>query len=168
MVVDAASTNASPFAMDPDALACPYAFYDQLRAEPGPTFDPDLDAWVLTDDAQIRSVLKDTARFSNRKTTGPAAHRRLGEVLRRMLTSGQAEASVSEWLHRGAARVLIDADPPEHARQRALVNRAFTPRAVAPLEPSVRRLAHELVDAFPRPAAAAGGDAGGSGGGGEV
>ena len=96
-------------------------------------------------------MLKDTARFSNRKTTGPAAHRRMGQVLRRMLAADSTEASVSEWLHRGAARVLIDADPPEHGRQRALVNRAFTPRAVAPLEPAVRRLAHELIDAFPWP-----------------
>ena len=37
-------------------------------------------------------------------------------------------------------------DPPAHTRLRALVNRAFTPRRVAELEPLARRVAHELVD----------------------
>jgi len=42
---------------------------------------------------------------------------------------------------------LITLDPPRHTRQRQLVSRAFTPRAVADLEPRIRGIVHELLDA---------------------
>jgi cytochrome P450 len=48
----------------------------------------------------------------------------------------------------GAVRVLLGADPPDHARQRKLVNRAFTPPKVKALEPRIREVANTLVDAF--------------------
>ena len=37
-------------------------------------------------------------------------------------------------------------DPPEHAKLRALISRAFTPRMVANLEPRIRELSRELLD----------------------
>jgi cytochrome P450 len=43
---------------------------------------------------------------------------------------------------------LIHLDGEEHARQRRLVNRAFTPRAVAGMRPRIEAIAHELVDGF--------------------
>jgi cytochrome P450 len=45
--------------------------------------------------------------------------------------------------------VLITNDPPRHTRFRGLVNRAFTPRRVAELEPFVEGIADELLDRFP-------------------
>jgi cytochrome P450 len=49
-----------------------------------------------------------------------------------------------------AARVdvLATADPPVHARQRKLSNRAFSMRRVAALEPAIRALAESLVGAI--------------------
>jgi cytochrome P450 len=41
---------------------------------------------------------------------------------------------------------LITIDPPRHTRQRQLVSRAFTPRAVTDLEPRIRSIVHELID----------------------
>jgi cytochrome P450 len=38
-------------------------------------------------------------------------------------------------------------DAPQHTRQRALVSKAFTPRTVAALEPRIRELSRELLDA---------------------
>ena len=43
---------------------------------------------------------------------------------------------------------LIHLDGEEHARQRRLVNRAFTPRAVAGMRPRIEAIAHELIDGF--------------------
>ena len=37
--------------------------------------------------------------------------------------------------------MMIAVDPPDHARLRGLVNRGFTPRRIAALEPRVRELA---------------------------
>ena len=45
-----------------------------------------------------------------------------------------------------AIRSMISTDPPRHTRLRAVVNRGFTPRAVARAEESVRRRAREIVD----------------------
>ena len=41
---------------------------------------------------------------------------------------------------------MIYFDPPEHTASRALVSRAFTPRRVAEVEPTVRRMAEQLCD----------------------
>jgi cytochrome P450 len=41
---------------------------------------------------------------------------------------------------------IIYLDPPEHERLRNLVSRAFTPRAIAALEPSVRAIVNETLD----------------------
>jgi cytochrome P450 len=41
---------------------------------------------------------------------------------------------------------LITLDPPRHTRQRQLVSRAFTPRAVTELEPRIREIVRDLLD----------------------
>ena len=45
---------------------------------------------------------------------------------------------------------LIGVDPPEHGRHRGIVNRGFTPRRIAELEPRLRKMAEELVAGFER------------------
>ena len=47
-------------------------------------------------------------------------------------------AKTSQW--------LIFSDPPRHTKLRALIMNAFTPRAVANLEPRIRKLSRELMD----------------------
>lgn len=42
--------------------------------------------------------------------------------------------------------MIIFMDPPRHDRQRKLVSRAFTPRAISDLEPFVRSLANRFLD----------------------
>jgi cytochrome P450 len=44
---------------------------------------------------------------------------------------------------------IVSTDPPEHTRQRRILNRAFTPAKVAALEPRIREIAEGLVDGFP-------------------
>ncbi len=46
------------------------------------------------------------------------------------------------------AMSMIQEDDPEHRRKRNLVNRAFTPRAVAALEDRVEEVSHELLDSL--------------------
>ena len=48
----------------------------------------------------------------------------------------------------GAADALAIADPPVHARQRKLSNKAFSMRRVAALEPAIRTLAEERIAAI--------------------
>jgi len=44
------------------------------------------------------------------------------------------------------ARLMIDADPPQHTRLRTLVNRGFTPKAMKMLEDHFRDVAKQLID----------------------
>jgi cytochrome P450 len=45
-----------------------------------------------------------------------------------------------------ASEILVCTDPPRHTQLRALVNKAFTPRVVASLEPYVQRVVDDLLD----------------------
>lgn len=44
-------------------------------------------------------------------------------------------------------RVMTNTDPPDHARLRKLVNKAFTPRRVQGLRPRIQAIVDELLDA---------------------
>ena len=41
---------------------------------------------------------------------------------------------------------MLTVDPPQHTRYRRLVSQAFTPKAIASLEPTIRELANQLID----------------------
>jgi cytochrome P450 len=45
------------------------------------------------------------------------------------------------------AKMLIFTDPPDHTKLRNLINRGFTPRMIAELEPRIREITEELIDA---------------------
>ncbi|GII92566.1 cytochrome P450 [Sinosporangium siamense] len=42
--------------------------------------------------------------------------------------------------------MMLNQDPPEHTRRRALVNRGFTPRTIGTLEERIREIADKLLD----------------------
>ena len=46
----------------------------------------------------------------------------------------------------GFGKMMIMTDPPRHSRMRQMMNRRFTPRALAPIEPHVRAIATEIID----------------------
>src|SRR5437868_245266 len=120
----------------PAFKANPYPYYARLRAE-SPVYRVTLPtketAWLITryDDAAM--VLKDE-RFvkdtSNALTPEQAARqpwfRKVFKTLRRN---------------------MLEVDPPDHTRLRALVQTAFTPRLVEQMRERVQRLTDELIDA---------------------
>ncbi|HXW44048.1 MAG TPA: hypothetical protein VEL03_04625, partial [Streptosporangiaceae bacterium] len=46
------------------------------------------------------------------------------------------------------SRHMLNVDPPDHTRLRRLVSRAFTPPRIAALEPAIRAIAADLLDAL--------------------
>jgi cholest-4-en-3-one 26-monooxygenase len=42
--------------------------------------------------------------------------------------------------------MMLNQDPPDHTRRRSLVNRGFTPRAIAALEEHIREICENLID----------------------
>jgi cytochrome P450 len=61
--------------------------------------------------------------------------------------SPEMAATVTKAFSRSSS-VLLSADPPDHGRQRRLVNSAFGPRRVAAMEADITAIAHRLIDAF--------------------
>ncbi len=99
--------------------ANPYPVYEELRRK-DPVHRMRLqDAWALTDYADVDMVLRDSKRFGN-------AGREFGYI-----------PQVS----------MLDLDPPEHTKIRGLVSHGFTPRSVAALEPRIREMVDELLQA---------------------
>ena len=64
----------------------------------------------------------------------------------------QVAAVLPEWLeHRSLTESedwILHLDPPEHARIRSFMSRAFTARRVAALEPAIARITEDLLDAM--------------------
>ena len=97
----------------------PYGTYRRLQ-EIDPVHRLRLvDAWVLSRHRDIEAVLRDHKRFGN-----------AGRILVETVPLS-----------------LLDLDPPEHTRLRALVSKAFTPRAVAKLRARVEEVTAGLLDA---------------------
>src|SRR6185503_6558254 len=92
--------------------------YARLMRQSPALRDPNTGAWIVLDYDGVKRVLTDSASFSS--AVSP----------RGTLTA--------EW--------LIFADAPRHARLRALIMRAFTPRSVALLEWRIRQIATGLLD----------------------
>jgi cytochrome P450 len=109
-----------------------YAIEDRLeqwrtQRETDPVyFDEHRQMWRLLDYATVARVLADPATFSS-DFTG--------------LTPVQEDF---ETLRTG---MFVAMDPPRHKKMRTLVSRAFTPRTVSGLEPSIRAIINELLDA---------------------
>jgi cytochrome P450 len=137
------------FGLEPSRLRCPYPTFAALRAtEPIAWFD-EIEAYVITSYDLLVEVLRQPDRFSSRFTTGPVVDRQMSQMLRDAVEDDQAVRDLIERRTQFRNKpVLVRADPPDHSRQRAIVNRAFSPSVVRRLEPEIQRLADELIDGF--------------------
>ncbi|MDX2167850.1 MAG: cytochrome P450 [Deltaproteobacteria bacterium] len=120
----------SDLVFDPFSYAMhedPYPTYARLRAEAPAYRNPRLDLWALSRHADVKAAFREWTRYSNRH----------GVALDRDAFNSEAERSAS----------FLAMDPPRHDRLRALVSKGFTPRRVAELEPRVRVIAAEHLDA---------------------
>ncbi|MFN2537989.1 MAG: cytochrome P450 [Mycobacteriales bacterium] len=136
--------------LDPELVKCPFPLYDVLREQAPVTRNDTLGGFVVTRHEDIVEVLRQPELFSSAAASGPSS---VSAVARQLLD----DPATPETLRQQAARrlklsespVLLFTDPPLHKRQRVLVSAAFHPRRVKQLEPDVRRLVTELLDAFP-------------------
>lgn len=135
------------FALEPEALKCPYPRFDALREEQPVAYVPEIESYMVTRYEDIVSISRRPDLFSSIMPTGPVLARQQAETLQELLAE-DAELAQRLGRQRRGTRVLLSADPPDHGRQRRLVNRAFTPPKVKALEPRIREVANALIDAF--------------------
>jgi cytochrome P450 len=119
--------------LDPDRYrdGPPFEALRRLRAEAPVCWHPERDGpgfWLLTRHADVVAVSRDHETFSSW----------LGGVMTPDFDPvGLAQNRL----------MLLNMDPPAHTKLRNLVNRGFTPRRVARLEPRIRELAAGIVRA---------------------
>ncbi len=107
----------NPFS--PEFQADPYATYADLRAYDPVSYQEGWNAYVVSRYDDVAHVLKHPSLFSS--------------------------SAIGMQLKGRQTRTVINTDPPEHTKMRNLVNRAFTPRMVADLEPRIREIARSLL-----------------------
>ncbi len=120
-----------------DVMIDPYPAYALLREHDPVHWDEQLNGWVITRHDDIDLALRDHGTFSSR---------RLG-----MLVSSRVDTSGSPAMAKFASLAshwMWMLDPPRHTRVRKLMNQGFSPRDVRGLEPLVRGIVTELVDAM--------------------
>jgi cytochrome P450 len=106
----------------------PFPFYRRLRDEAPLYHNAERGFYALSRHADVMWGFRDSAAFSNSHgvTLDPAA------------SGPNAYKTMS----------FLGMDPPQHTRHRAIVSRAFTPRRIAELEPQIRAIAIEHLDAI--------------------
>ena len=123
----------------PETVECPYPFYKAMHDEQPVYQVPGAGFFIVSRYEDIKQVSADIESFSS--NSGPGVDSRGGPG-----SDGELRAIMAEGYP--PVNTLLSADPPDHARYRGLVNKAFSARRVASMEASIRQIADELFDAF--------------------
>jgi cytochrome P450 len=120
----------------PEQWEDPGAVYAWLRENDPAHHCEKFGIWVVTRQADVLTILKDTARFSSKDANTALADATPPEVAR-VLADGHPEVDA-----------LLTADPPIHRRHRGMINRALTQRRIDAELEAMRGIANALVDGF--------------------
>ena len=119
----------------PRMMEDPYPVYRRLREEAPVLWSDHWNAWVVSRWEDVTATFKDKDYLSN-------------ENRQALLFEGMSVDELEELAplrHYFGQKDVIGSDPPDHTRMRALVQKAFTPKAVASLAPRIKSLAVEMI-----------------------
>lgn len=120
--------------LDPTQADDPYPWMKAARKEAPVFYLPEQDVWCVTRYEDVLTVMRDDETFSSANAVTPI---KLWGPLADVFPNGHP-----------IQHSLLLKDPPEHHVIRKLVQRNFTPSAIAQYEDMVRTRAAELIDAF--------------------
>jgi cytochrome P450 len=118
----------------PFELKDPFPFLARARAQAPVFYSADIDFWVVTRYEDARAIFRDPATFSSENTQAP--YRARPPEVQRVLDEGGFSGLSG----------LSARQPPDHTRIKRFVQKAFTPRRVAVLEPDIRALATAAIE----------------------
>ena len=104
----------------PDRLQDPYPDYAAWTTKRPIWWAEDVQGWVISRYADVKAVLKDPTTFSS--------------------------SSMAEMPGSAMALPLLTDDPPRHTQLRAIVNKAFTSRALKKMEADIESRVEQLLD----------------------
>ncbi|WP_229710661.1 cytochrome P450 [Novosphingobium indicum] len=128
---------------------CPFDLWERIREQPGLYYHEPIEAWIAARHADVMQVVRDPVLFSSKLPFGKVAARKDREVLEPLLENDPEVAQLIKGLKPRRTPVLVNCDPPNHARQRRLVQGSFVGKRINDAEPMVENLARELIDGFP-------------------
>lgn len=117
--------------LGPDRFVDPYPIYERMRAAGPVSFSPFFQQWAVVGYDEAREVLTSPS-------FGVAAQLDL-------LLEARPYVNLADRTKSLLRNALLFTDPPLHSRLRSVVNRAFTPRQMARLEPRITELADRLL-----------------------
>jgi cytochrome P450 len=118
--------------LDPSFEADPHPTWDGLRAVAPVTYIPEIDAWVITGNEEMRTALR---------------HPQLAPSVQYWKHYARLDPSVDPTPEqRFHASGLFNVTPDDHVRLRRLINRAFTPRGVEAQLAFTDSLVDELLE----------------------
>jgi cytochrome P450 len=121
---------------DPAFKANPYPTYAELRSTAPvhrATLPDGRGVWLVTRYEDVLAIFKDE---------------RFVKDWRKVMTPEQlAQIPAIPEVMKPLSQNMLDTDPPDHTRLRALVSKAFTPRLVERMRPRVQAIADGLLDA---------------------
>ena len=125
--------------MSPEFRSDPYPYYAALRREsPIHRLVEGAPFYAVTRYADVVHILHHPEQFSS-------------SALQAALQGGGVGIGPNSGALAGhrllTSPMMIATDPPDHGRLRKLVNRGFTPRRIAALEPRIREIANQCLDA---------------------
>ena len=116
-------------------IANPYPAYEELRRAGRIHFDERTNHWLITRYADVNALLRD--RRFGRTYLHQATHEEMGYP-----PDPKVQAPFWHVVRNG----MLDREPPDHTRLRSLVSKAFTPRRVEELRPTIQGIVDGLVD----------------------
>ena len=124
-------------------IECPYKMYASLHQAGGVGVDPNIGTIVAGYDT-LAALAKNTSVYSSAITEDDRGPRHMG------INTEPVQEDVEEILSNAhpIVNALFTADPPEHTRHRKLISKALSPRSVRALEPQIRQITTDLIDAF--------------------
>ena len=124
-------------------IECPYKMYASLHQAGGIGVDPNIGTIVAGYDT-LAALAKNTSIYSSAITEDDRGPRHMG------INTEPVQDDVEEILSNAhpIVNALFTADPPEHTRHRKLISKALSPRSVRELEPQIRQITTDLIDAF--------------------
>jgi pimeloyl-[acyl-carrier protein] synthase len=116
----------------PEMRANPYPFYHRLRSMAPVFWAEAVGGWVLTRYEDVAATLRDQ-RFSSERISAIEARANRPDLAA---------------MFRLRADSMLSTDAPKHTRLRALVSKAFTPRAVEAMRPTIQAIVDELLSSM--------------------
>ena len=119
----------------PGFFAEPFPVYAELQQEAPVYWCGKWNAWLVTRQADIMKLIRDTEALSNT--------RRHTMLLRQLPEDDRARLTTLQKHFEGQG--LINSDPPKHTRLRRLSNKAFTPSLIEDMRPRIEGIVGDLV-----------------------